>query len=212
MSRSELTTFEDLLSTSPLSFALCDMNGTFLRVNQAFADLIGRRKSEVLGLSYFNIVPKEFEHQEAVKLRKLSEQGAFGPYEEAFLHQEGFRVPVSVSCWAVESDGQKLILSVAQSPHARAEGAHLEHAGPVTHNWNGDPEWSDAKNARRCELIDRKIQNTISTEESAELEQLQEALRAYLDRAAPLPMEGAKKLHAELVRRAKRGVPRDGVA
>ncbi len=211
MSRSELTTFEDLLSTSPLSFALCDMNGTFLRVNQAFADLIGRRKSEVLGLSYFNIVPKEFEHQEAIKLRKLSEQGAFGPYEEAFLHQEGFRVPVSVSCWVVESDGQKLILSVAQSPHARAEGAHLEHAGQVAHNWNGDPEWSDAKNARRCELIDRKIQNTISTEESAELDKLQEALRAFLDRVAPLPMEGAKKLHAELMRRAKRGVTQDGV-
>jgi PAS domain S-box-containing protein len=210
MSRTELTTFEDLLSTSPLSFALCDMNGTFLRVNQAFADLIGRRKSEVLGLSYFNIVPKEFEHQEAIKLRKLSEQGTFGPYEEAFLHNEGFLVPVSVSCWVVQSDGQRFILSIAQSPHARAEGTHLEHVGPVTRNRGDDREWSDAKNARRCELIDRKIQNTISIEESAELEHLQEALRAYLDRVAPLPMEGAKKLHAELVHRAKRRVTEDG--
>jgi PAS domain S-box-containing protein len=211
MSRSGLTTFEDLLSTSPLSFALCDMNGTFLRVNQAFADLIGRRKSEVLGLSYFNIVPKELEHQEAIKLRKLSERGSIGPYEEAFLHKKGFRVPVSVSCWVVDSDGQKFILSVAQSPYARAEGAHLEHVGPVTRNGSGHAEWSDAKNARRCELIDRKIQNTISTEESIELEQLQEALRAYVDRVAPLPMEGAKKLHAELLRRGKRDVTNDGV-
>ena len=53
------------------------------------------------------------------------------------------------------------------------------------------------------------IQNTISTKEAAELDDLQEAQRAYLDRVAPLTMEGAKKLHAELMRRAKRGVTRN---
>ena len=209
MSQPKLTTFDDFFSTSPLGCALFDMNGNYLRVNQAFADLIGRSMSEVPRLSYWAITPREFEHQEAIQLQKLSEQGAFGPYEKEFLHREGFRVPVSASGWLVESDGRKFILSVAQARHARAEGARQAHVGRATRNRSGDPEWSEAKNARRCELIDRKIQNTISAQEAAELEDLQEALRAYLDRVAPVPMEGAEKLHAELIRREKRDATQD---
>jgi hypothetical protein len=70
-------------------------------------------------------------------------------------------------------------------------------------NQTADSEWSDAKNARRCELIDRKIQKKISAKEAVELADLQRALGAYLDRVAPLPIKGAKKLHAELLRRGK---------
>ena len=60
------------------------MEGRFLRVNQAFADLIGFRLSEVLRLSYRQITPKEFEREEAVQLQKLSEQGAFWPIRSGF--------------------------------------------------------------------------------------------------------------------------------
>ncbi len=209
MSRPKLTTFEGFFRKSPLGCALCDMEGRFLQVNQAFADLIGCSLSEVRRLSYWQITPKEVEHEEAVQLQELSEQGAFGPYDKDFLHREGFLVPVSAWSWLVKSDGQEFILSVVQARHARAEGALQTPGGRATHNRGADPGWSEAKNARRCELIDRKIQNTISTQEAAELGELQEALRAYLDRVAPLPMEGAKKLHAELMRREKRGVTRN---
>ena len=62
-------------------------------------------------------------------------------------------------------------------------------------------EWTEEKNARRCQLIDRKIQEVITADESKELEWLQQALRQYLDRVAPLPLEGAKRLHAQLLRK-----------
>jgi PAS domain S-box-containing protein len=186
------------------------MQGRFLQVNRAFADLIGRTSSEVLGLSYGQITPVEFKHQEAVQVQKLSKQGAFGPYDKAFLHREGFLVHVCAWSWVVKSDGQEFILSVAQARRAQAEGALEAPIGRATRNRSGEPDWSEAKNARRCDLIDRKIQNTISTKEAAELDKLQEALRAYLDRVAPLPTEGAIKLHAELIRRARRGATRNG--
>jgi hypothetical protein len=98
---------------------------------------------------------------------------------------------------------------VAQAHLPQVEVALEAHVGRAIRNWSDDAEWSEVKNARRCDLIDRKIQNTISTKEAAELDDLQDALRAYLDRVAPLPMEGAKKLHAELMRREQRGVTRD---
>ena len=58
--------------------------------------------------------------------------------------------------------------------------------------------WNEAKNARRCELIDKGIQGTINRAEQRELELLTRELRAYRDRVAPLPIEGAKKLHQQL--------------
>jgi PAS domain S-box-containing protein len=209
MSRPNLAVFEDFFGASPLGWALCDMNDDYLRVNNAFADLIGQSTSEVLRLSYWNITPKEFAHQESIQQQRLSEQGALGPYEKELIHREGFRVPVSASGWLVESDGQKFILSVTQVRHARLEGGHQVHVDRSTSNRSGQGEWSEAKNARRCELIDRKIQKMISSGEAAELEDLQEALRAYLDRVAPIPMEGAKRLHAELMAREKKGLTQD---
>lgn len=62
-------------------------------------------------------------------------------------------------------------------------------------------EWTPSDNARRCELIDRKIEGSLTFDEAEELEELQQAMRRYLDRAAPLPMKGAKRLHAALVRK-----------
>jgi hypothetical protein len=62
--------------------------------------------------------------------------------------------------------------------------------------------WTEELNSRRCELIDRRIQEVISPEEDEELDQLQELLRRHLDKVAPIPLEGAKRLHAQLLRKA----------
>jgi hypothetical protein len=94
----------------------------------------------------------------------------------------------------------------AQASRGLARGARKARVTRTPHKRGADLQWSEAKNARRCELIDRKIQNKISAKEAAELDDLQEAVRAHLDRVAPLPMEGARKLHAELLHRGKKAV------
>lgn len=72
--------------------------------------------------------------------------------------------------------------------------------GSNSHEAADAGEWTEEKNARRCELIDRKIQERITADEAEELDRLQQALRRYLDCVAPLPLEGAKRLHAKLLR------------
>jgi hypothetical protein len=62
-------------------------------------------------------------------------------------------------------------------------------------------KWTEQKNARRCHLIDRQIQGIITTGEAAELDALQHALRVHLDSVAPVPLEAARRLHAELLRK-----------
>jgi len=69
--------------------------------------------------------------------------------------------------------------------------------------------WDEAKNARRCELIDREIQGTIGGSERRELEVLTRELRVYRRQIAPVPIERATKLHQQLLAKKRR---HDGAA
>ncbi|WP_145346607.1 hypothetical protein [Rosistilla ulvae] len=67
---------------------------------------------------------------------------------------------------------------------------------------NGDDsKWPQAKDDRRCELIDREIAGTISLSERAELASLQRGAEQHFDEIASPPMEESLKLHKRLISR-----------
>ncbi len=68
---------------------------------------------------------------------------------------------------------------------------------------SGDAEWTDAKNDRRSALLDRKYAGGLTAEESVELHALQEEMYHCVDRVAPLPLDDARRLHQELLRKAR---------
>ena len=59
--------------------------------------------------------------------------------------------------------------------------------------------WTSAMNQRRCDLIDQKYATGISADESAELESLTATMRHYINRVAPVPLEGVRRLHQQLL-------------
>lgn len=63
--------------------------------------------------------------------------------------------------------------------------------------------WNEAKNARRLELIDKEIQNTIRPTERRELELLTCEMRAHRRCVAPIPLERATKLHQQLLEKKR---------
>jgi hypothetical protein len=69
-------------------------------------------------------------------------------------------------------------------------------------------EWTEKKNNRRCDLIDREIDGTLTPVEAVELQELQEEMLRYRHRVAPLPLEDARKLHQELLARAAAKTPK----
>jgi hypothetical protein len=84
-------------------------------------------------------------------------------------------------------------------------GQALARLAPVATIDNGhcdDEEWTDSKNERRCELIDRKYDGGLAPSEEAELAALQAAMHRHVDRVAPLPLEETRKLHQQLLRKA----------
>jgi hypothetical protein len=59
--------------------------------------------------------------------------------------------------------------------------------------------WTEEKNARRCELIDKDLQGTINDADRSELELLTRALRLHRRKVTPLPLAGAQQLHRTLL-------------
>lgn len=84
--------------------------------------------------------------------------------------------------------------NVGPSPEMKLE-VDQTTSGDGPNNGN----WSDELNERRIELIDKDIQGNITTGERAELAELQRKAVAYRDRVAPLPIEGARRLHQQLL-------------
>lgn len=105
-----------------------------------------------------------------------------------------------------EESVRQFVLSVALDP----AGSVLEIDGrPVA--WvvpagtvpaNGDETWTEAKNQRRCDLIDRKYTDGLGPAEAVELARLQEQMLRHRQRVAPLPLEDARRLHQELLSKA----------
>jgi hypothetical protein len=102
---------------------------------------------------------------------------------------------------------KRFVLSLPSGP----QGSILELNGQavicvlpasVVSDGDDDSPWTEEKNARRCDLIDRKFAGGITPAEALELARLQEQMLRYRQRVAPLPLEDARKLHQELLAKA----------
>jgi hypothetical protein len=73
---------------------------------------------------------------------------------------------------------------------------------PVSLHHDESADWDEVKNERRWQLVAKEIANELSIEEAVELRSLQRQFLAYRQRVAPIPLEGAQRLHDELLRKA----------
>jgi hypothetical protein len=78
-----------------------------------------------------------------------------------------------------------------------------QHA-PQTPGQEGPPssEWADARNERRCELIDKKHDTGLSSAEQTELNRLQAELAAHQRLVAPRPLAVLELIEEALRQRA----------
>lgn len=61
--------------------------------------------------------------------------------------------------------------------------------------------WTEEKNLRRCDLIDRKYAGTLTPVQTEDLAKLQGEMYRHRQRVAPLPLEDARRLYQELLAR-----------
>ena len=75
----------------------------------------------------------------------------------------------------------------ARAPRASSNGHESMARAPSA------PAWTEQKNQRRCHLVDKDIDGTISLVEKAELDQLQADMLAYRRHIAPLPLDDLRR-------------------
>ena len=107
---------------------------------------------------------------------------------------------------------QQFILESVADPGGSVvvkDGRAVAHVTPPTTAVDGlpDGDWTEAKNQRRCDLIDREIDGTLTAAERAELEGLQRQMLRHRHRVAPLPLAHAAQLLEELERKAAAAGP-----
>ena len=84
--------------------------------------------------------------------------------------------------------------------------AHTPHTYTNSHTPTSQaparPAWTADQNQRRCDLVDKEIDGTLSPAEEDELAQLQADMLAYRRHVAPLPLDDLRQLHQQLLRQA----------
>lgn len=98
--------------------------------------------------------------------------------------------------FVVDSDRHETFVLLSDTDFARVS--------PLLGHGNANDNWTDEKNDRRCDLIDKQIQGSIELEERAELEFLQRQFQENQEKKWPLPIAKAKELHAELLEKKRR--------
>jgi len=101
---------------------------------------------------------------------------------------------------------RRFVLSLASDPQGtvleldgRAVVWVVPATGPAP---DGDEPWTEERNQRRCDLIDRKYAGALTPAEALELAHLQARMLRYRQHVAPLPLDDARRLHQELLARA----------
>lgn len=121
--------FKQLFELSPLGMARVSWDGRFQQVNQAFARMLGYEIEEVVKLTYWDITPPEYAAQEEEILQSVKTTGKFGPFEKAYFHRDGHRIPIVLNGMHIQgSDGSDEIWGITQdvTERYRAEQALRE--------------------------------------------------------------------------------------
>jgi len=109
---------------------------------------------------------------------------------------------------AQEESVKRFVLALAVDPGGsilELNGQAVACVVPSPRPAGGDStsdEWTEQKNTRRCELIDREIDGVLTPEEAVELRQLQGEMLRYQNKVAPWPIQAARQLHQELLQKA----------
>lgn len=94
-----------LFELSPIGLALFTMDGTVTDCNEAYASITGRTREETIGLTYWELTPKEYNDAAKEIMATLTKTGSFQHYEKHYYHRDGHLVPVRLSGNLIEQEG-----------------------------------------------------------------------------------------------------------
>ena len=90
---------------------------------------------------------------------------------------DGYEEAIKTFVMALSNDSDDSVLEIGGLAVAKVVPMRKAVDGLAVHA----EEWTDAKNERRCDLVDKKIDGSLSPEEAVELEALQAEMLRHRD-------------------------------
>ena len=92
------------------------LEGHLTTFNDAFVELTGYSRDELLNMRYQDLTPPEYHDMEAEKIRRLLETGEPQEYEKEYLRKDGTKVPLLLKVSAIyDTEGKpRLLMAVVK--------------------------------------------------------------------------------------------------
>ncbi|MGB9301009.1 MAG: PAS domain S-box protein, partial [Anaerolineae bacterium] len=123
--------FKVLFEYAPDAYYLSDLQGTFLDGNRAAEQLLGYRRHELVGKSFFRtrLLPARELPRAAALLARNALGRATGPDEFALNREDGTQVIAEISTFPVKLKGASVVLGIARDVTSRREAEKALRAG-----------------------------------------------------------------------------------
>lgn len=138
--------------SSKQGLVLNSMDGSFVEFNDALLEMIGYTRDELIDMSYWDLIPKEYTEKKLQQIDSLIKNGSYGPSEKVYYHKMGYRISVQVySTIVTNDDNENFIFStiedITDSKKAQDVLNKAQALGNIGH-WYLDLlsnklEWSD---------------------------------------------------------------------
>ena len=119
--------FEDIFESSKDAIGYASLDGAFVLANEAFAQLTGYSREEIVNKTHRDLTPPEYRELQAREAAKVVTTGEPVEYEKELIRKSGSRVPVSVTLFLVKgSQGKPAALAaIIRDITSHKRSAHL---------------------------------------------------------------------------------------
>jgi acetylserotonin N-methyltransferase len=105
---------ELFFKNASVGFAIADMEGDFIQVNEAFADIVGWPVDDVMQMNYKEFTRDIYAAEDQRQMENLRLNRSFGPFEKQYVHRDGHYVLVQVTLKMMEVNHQDCIWALVQ--------------------------------------------------------------------------------------------------
>ena len=111
-----------LFELSPIGLALFDVDGTIVDCNEAYATIVGRSRTDVLDMTYWELTPEEYDEQALKVMDTVMRTGRFQYFEKHYIHRDGHLVPVRLFGNLIERDNRLFLWCSVEDITDRRKG------------------------------------------------------------------------------------------
>lgn len=126
-----------LMDANIIGIFFGDLSGHITDANDAFLEISGYSREEVLARSFrwTDITPSEYKPADRHACEELKMFGRCAPYEKEFIRKDGSRIPVLAACAMIEGsqdEGVSFVLDLTERKQAEERTRHLADHDPLT--------------------------------------------------------------------------------